>query len=227
MEVLENGHYYHIYNRGVNSETLFQEKKNYSDFLQLYQKYISPIADTYAYCLMNNHFHFLIRIKEKIVYKYSKVDFPNINRPGSIDVSRFDQVKWETTRLSTNSTTDKIKRKIPNPSKHFSHFFNAYASYYKRIFYRTGPLFERPFKRNHIENQLHLKNLVYYIHHNPVKHGFIEDMAQYKWSSYKTILSGEKSFLNTKEVIDWFGDMESFRQFHIMEQDLDKIKKHL
>ena len=61
---LENGKYYHIYNRGINSDTLFKEKDNYNYFLNLYETHIDPIAETFAWCLMKNHFHFLIRIKE-------------------------------------------------------------------------------------------------------------------------------------------------------------------
>lgn len=55
--------YYHIYNRGINKENLFKEKSNYHHFLKLYSKYISPIAYTYAYCLLRNHFHLLIKTK--------------------------------------------------------------------------------------------------------------------------------------------------------------------
>ena len=33
--------------------------------MQLWAKYIDPIAQTYAYCLLRNHFHFLIRIKDQ------------------------------------------------------------------------------------------------------------------------------------------------------------------
>ncbi len=61
---LQPGMYYHIYNRGNNRENLFLENRNYSYFLSLYEKYIVPIADTYAYCLMRNHFHFSVRMKE-------------------------------------------------------------------------------------------------------------------------------------------------------------------
>ena len=60
---LEYGNYYHIYNRGNNRENIFFEERNYHHFLKLYVKYIVPIADTYAYCLLKNHFHFLVRIK--------------------------------------------------------------------------------------------------------------------------------------------------------------------
>lgn len=54
---------YHIYNRGINKENLFKEKSNYHYFLKLYSKYISPIACTYAYCFLKNHFHLLIKTK--------------------------------------------------------------------------------------------------------------------------------------------------------------------
>jgi REP element-mobilizing transposase RayT len=61
---LENGKYYHIYNRGINSDILFKDNDNYNYFLKLYDTHIDPIAETFAWCLMKNHFHFLIRIKE-------------------------------------------------------------------------------------------------------------------------------------------------------------------
>lgn len=63
-EIFESGYYYHIYNRGNNKENIFKEKKNYNYFLQLAQKYLLSIADIYAYCLLPNHFHILLKIKE-------------------------------------------------------------------------------------------------------------------------------------------------------------------
>jgi putative transposase len=63
--MLEYGKYYHIFNRGNNREDLFKEEKNYDYFLKLYIHHIDPVADTFAYCLMKNHFHLLVRIKEK------------------------------------------------------------------------------------------------------------------------------------------------------------------
>jgi len=62
---LQYGQFYHIYNRGINGCCLFKENDNYKHFLGLYDKYISPIANTFAWCLMKNHFHFLIRVKNE------------------------------------------------------------------------------------------------------------------------------------------------------------------
>jgi REP element-mobilizing transposase RayT len=64
LEKLESGHFYHLYNRGINGCNLFQDENNYIYFLSLYEKYIDPIAETYAWVLMPNHFHFLIYIKD-------------------------------------------------------------------------------------------------------------------------------------------------------------------
>ena len=64
-ELFEYGGYYHVYNRGNNGENLFLEERNYLYFLNLMKKYLHPIAEIYAYCLMNNHFHIILKIKER------------------------------------------------------------------------------------------------------------------------------------------------------------------
>ena len=56
---------YHIYNRANGNERLFLTDQNYHYFLEKYSQYISPIADTFCYCLMPNHFHFLIKIESE------------------------------------------------------------------------------------------------------------------------------------------------------------------
>jgi REP element-mobilizing transposase RayT len=61
---LQAGQAYHVYNRGVNRTDLFREERNYAYFLRLYARHINPVAATYAYCLLGNHFHFLVRIRE-------------------------------------------------------------------------------------------------------------------------------------------------------------------
>ncbi|MEJ7611792.1 MAG: hypothetical protein WKF88_11490 [Ferruginibacter sp.] len=66
IQPLSEGHYYHIYNRGINSEDIFKEENNYSFFLEQYKKYCFGIFDTFAYALMKNHFHLLVFVKENV-----------------------------------------------------------------------------------------------------------------------------------------------------------------
>ena len=74
---VENG-YYHLYNRGVEKRTIFQEENDYQTFLHLLKKYLTeepfiPFSkktffkriDLLAYCLMPNHFHLLIKQSDK------------------------------------------------------------------------------------------------------------------------------------------------------------------
>lgn len=63
---LLEGKYFHLYNRGVNSEDLFKEKKNYYYFLEKFFFYCSGVMDTYAYCLLKNHFHLVAYVKENV-----------------------------------------------------------------------------------------------------------------------------------------------------------------
>ncbi len=74
IEPLISGNYYHIYNRGIDSCNLFKEPDNYEYFLSLYDKYISSLADTFAWVLMPNHFHFLIRLKEDAEVAFTTPD---------------------------------------------------------------------------------------------------------------------------------------------------------
>ena len=60
MEKLEKDHYYHIFNRGINSNIIFQNEDNMSYFLKLMDKHLSKKVEVVAYCLMNNHFHFVV-----------------------------------------------------------------------------------------------------------------------------------------------------------------------
>jgi REP element-mobilizing transposase RayT len=61
---LESGHFYHIYNRAVGQENLFREEKNHSFFLKKWNNYLNDYLDVWAYCLMPNHFHFVVQVKK-------------------------------------------------------------------------------------------------------------------------------------------------------------------
>ncbi|MBS1776255.1 MAG: transposase, partial [Bacteroidetes bacterium] len=55
--------FYHIYNHAVGNENLFRSNENFRYFLKKYDEYTNSILETYAYCLMPNHFHFLVKIR--------------------------------------------------------------------------------------------------------------------------------------------------------------------
>jgi len=75
---LQHGQFYHIYNRGNNRQNIFGKERNYRYFLRLYAKHIEPAAETYTYCLLPNHFHFLVRIRDLTGLKKPSQSFSNL-----------------------------------------------------------------------------------------------------------------------------------------------------
>ena len=59
MNFIENN-FYHIYNRGNNKELLFQNRDDYIRFLKMIATHLSSACNILCWCLMPNHFHFLI-----------------------------------------------------------------------------------------------------------------------------------------------------------------------
>ena len=58
------GNFYHIYHHANGKENLFIENRNYEFFVEKFIKYPLPFLKVHAYCIMPNHFHFLIYVKD-------------------------------------------------------------------------------------------------------------------------------------------------------------------
>ncbi len=197
---LQPGLFYHIYNRGNNGEDLFREERNYPYFLKLFEKYVTPIADTYAYCLLKNHFHFLVRIKTEGEIAFNNKKLGKFDEPSS-------------------------KANLYNPSRNFSNLFNAYTKAINKGYNRTGSLFERPFQRIPVRQNSYLLELIFYIHFNPQKHGLINDFRKWRWSSYKAIVQSNKTQLQRDEVIEIFGSRNAFEEYHTGIIDMRKLSE--
>ena len=65
-EPLQPNTFNHIFSRAVGDEKLFKSEENYRYFLSKFKSYISTVANTYAYCLLPNHFHVLVKTKEEL-----------------------------------------------------------------------------------------------------------------------------------------------------------------
>ena len=193
-EPLQNGSYYHIYNRGNSGEVLFREERNYPYFLKLYAKNIEPVAETYAYCLLSNHFHFLVRIKSVEEQAETEVQTGPVSETGPVFTPK-------------------------DPSRQFNNLFIAYAKAINKAYQRTGALFESPFKRKLVGNDRYFTYLIAYIHQNPRRHGFVKDFRDWPYSSYRAIASGKTTRIQRDKVLEWFDGRRVFEDFHLIEAD--------
>ncbi len=62
------GEYYHLYNRGNNRERIFYERENYLFFLRQVRRYLVPVLEIIAYCLMPTHYHLLVLVETSEVF---------------------------------------------------------------------------------------------------------------------------------------------------------------
>lgn len=168
---------YHVFSHVNGTEVIFRESSNYHFFLEKVEKYILPVADIYAYCLLPNHFHLLLRFKD------------------------FNDVSSENEHQFL--------------MKYFGNLLNAYAKAYNKKYNRKGALFLNAVKRKKISDEKYLLKVLHYIHNNPINHGFVNKIDQWKHSSYNSYLNPEKeSKLNRKEIMPYFDSVEVFRNYH-------------
>ncbi len=206
------GEVYHIYNRGINRENIFNEDRNYHYFLDLYSRHIAPVADTFAYSLLKNHFHLMVRIKEE----------RDKNLSGSNTGARVKNLTGSEANLSgyhiggrgENLTGSEANLSGSDVSWAFANFFNAYAKGINKTYRRTGTLFQRPFGRRWVYSNEYFLVLIAYIHQNPQKHGLVADFREWPFSSYNALISEKPTRLVRDEVLEWFQGREQFIAFH-------------
>ena len=93
-------------------------------------------------------------------------------------------------------------------SKSLAKLISSYTQAFNKVYHRSGSLFESPFKRIRIDSEEYLRNLIIYIHQNH------DDFQNYKYSSYKAIVSNSETSISKKEVLYLFDDVENFVRCH-------------
>jgi len=138
-------------------------------------KYMGECLDVYAYCLMGNHYHFLVNVR---------------------------------CTKTAGSTHDYIAHNLQR-------LFQSYALAFNHQHARTGTLFQKPYKRVHVDSDEYVSKLIHYIHNNPQKHEVVYDFRNWKWSSYNAILKNNRLIVSPIKVINWFGGIDEFKLFHL------------
>ncbi|MEX1269890.1 MAG: hypothetical protein WEA56_12840 [Balneolaceae bacterium] len=196
MESIEVENYYHIYNRGAGKADIFCFSDDYKHFINKYFYYLYIPAETYAWCLLRNHFHLLIRVRtaeeQETIFHSAK----NIYPAGTFYGDHFNTIKPY------------------KASKQFSHLFNSYTKYFNAKNGRSGTLVEGSFKRKRIVDEANFLHLACYIQRNPIHHGITENYTGYTQSSYQDILAGNHTLLERNQLMDRFGGKENFIASH-------------
>lgn len=159
---------YHIYNRGNNKEAIFFAERNYAYFLQKMEKYISPVCDILAYCLMPDHFHFLIYTTEKST-----------------------EIKEQATGLPMNHFSYGLKQLLSSYSKAINKQENRKGSLFTQNTHGTKVSDDSMM-------EYYVLWYFYYIHQNPVRAGLVSKASHWQYSSYRAYIGLEESTICNK-----------------------------
>jgi len=167
---MEAQKFYHVFNRGINSEQIFKCESNYFFFMRRCKEILPESMHVFAYCLMPTHFHLLVKIKENT-----------------------------------------------KPAESFRRLFTSYSKAINNQERRHGGLFEKPFRRLHVDSESYLRQVVLYIHRNPIHHGIKKKPEDWEFSSFSDILNNKPAFENIFDTVDWFENRDNFFYCHKQE----------
>ena len=198
---------YHIFNRGINRQPTFTDKRDYQRSIEsmMYYRYSKPqlklsrfirldakdrlealgklekhnkLIEIISYCLMPNHFHLLLKQLEE----------------GGI-------------------------------SKFLSNFQNSYTRFFNTKHERDGSLFLDQFKAVIIETDEQLLHVSRYIHLNPYTSYMVKSMLElekFAWSSLHDYLGNKKTFIYKDLIINTSRSVSSYRQFVLDRADYQR-----
>lgn len=202
---------YHVFNRGINRQPTFTNKREYQraaesirfyrfspalslskflrlenekqhDALQLLEKH-EPLVRIFCYCLMPNHFHLLVK-----------------------------------------QAVDK------GIAKFLSNLQNSYTRYFNTKHERDGALFLDQFKAVRIETDDQLLHVSRYIHLNPYTGyvvGSFTNLEKYSWSSLQDYFKNHGTFVETDFILGFFRDRNDYRQFVFDQADYQRSLKEI
>jgi REP element-mobilizing transposase RayT len=199
---------FHIFNHANGFENFFKEAENYRFFLEKYQLHVYPIAETYAYCLMPNHFHLVVRIRKREVIENLIRNKNNSLVVNTSKVQNFGSV--------TNHEIEKFL------SKQFANLFSSYTQSFNKVYKRMGSLFIKNFKREPISDKTHFLNAIIYTHRNPIHHGFCKSFDEWPYSSYPGIIYGVEGIVETDKMLKIVGSIDDFIEMH--KSNLDRFE---
>ena len=216
MEKLQPNCSYHIFNHANGFENIFTVDDNYRFYLDKYQQYILPIAETYAYCLLPNHFHLVVRIRRKEVIEEVYRNFKSTNFS---KVPNFGKVE----NSGKVEITDNIIEQFI--SKQFANLFSCYTQSFNKVNKRRESLFLKNFRREPIENKAYFLNAVIYTHRNPAHHAFCDRYTDWSYTSFCEIKERNSQMIEVEKLLRMFGGRDSFIDLH--EQSANKFRESL
>jgi len=175
--IFEPNHIYHIYNQGNNRQKIFFNRENYLFFLKKIGEHILPFADILAWCLMPNHFHLMIYVRESddLTHRTESEALTNTDKTlnDSIGVLLRSYTRAINKQRNTTGSVFRKKTKAECISKGFT--------LSETLTNQNETLTN---KDETITDKEYLQTCFDYIHQNPTKSGLVAHPEKWEFSSW-------------------------------------------
>lgn len=173
---------YHVYNQGNNRQDVFTEDFHFRYFLQLYKEYIVPHCETLAWCLMNNHFHFMI---------YTDARSLELQKQGG---------------LILDPVTNGFRKLLSTYAHEYNIKNNRSGSLFRPKTKSICLNEEAELNNTFRSKQDYYLNIFNYIHNQALEAGIVEKAEMWKWSSLRSYTGlRSKSICNKKLAMEICG----------------------
>lgn len=166
--ILQPNHIYHIYNQGNNRQKIFFSRENYLFFLKKISEHILPFADILAWCLMPNHFHLMIYVRNN--REDSTTEALN-------NISATPKTLNDSIGVLLRSYTRAINKQENKTGSLFRK--ETKAECISQGFTQSEAL-----TKGETPTKDYLQTCFEYIHQNPVKAGLVEHPEKWEFSSF-------------------------------------------
>lgn len=208
------GEIYHVFNRGVNKQSIFWDDRDYARSMDsmVYYSFTNPQI-RYSY------------LNRLLVEERAKV-WAGLRTKHQMLVDLIAFV------LMPNHYHMLVKQRVDHGlSKFLGNWQNSYGKYVNTRHQRVGPLFQGRFKAVRIATNAQLLHVSRYIHINPHTASIVQsasELEQYPWSSLPEYMGTAELTVCQKEIIlNQFKTVEQYQAFVFDHADYQRSLKRL
>lgn len=185
--------HYHIYNRGVEKRTIFEDSQDYAVFLSYLKTYLLPKDETLLHAILGEPTS-TAKQKDQALKQLHLNNFS-------------DTIKLISYCLMPNHFHLLIKQTDATTIDYFMRSFcTRYSLFFNRKYRRIGGLFQGVYKAVRVETDEQFFHLSRYIHRNPIplaSQG--ESLQSYAYSSYPQYLGLTRAkWVHPEDVLTYF-----------------------
>lgn len=195
---------YHVYNQGNNKEIIFHERADYLIFLSLSKKLFTPVCEILSYCIMPNHFHFMIYSDDRCI---------SLQQGG----------------ITIDTITNSVRKLLSGYARIYNKKYNHSGSVFRqktKAKCLTNPEIEVSLAYSITD---YLYTCFHYIHQNPLKAALVTKIEDWEFSSFKDYANISNGNLINKRLAEEFNlyDVAKFIDESYLEIQEDLIKNML